>query len=315
MTNTDNIHRYLDEAFADIPRTPETADLKEEIRGNLQARVTELEANGTKPESAAAKAIRELGDIHDLVDSIGENEPAGSPGDTAARLMALNRVKVRAAYVVRTVLLALLLAGGVTIVTVGSILGGLGIAPAWLVYALPVESVLSGAFLGLIVGDALDHETSQHYPMPPRRAFGFGLASFAGLTGLGFVAIWFANPLLWLLLTGCVLALASLIAFIALGVTQTNRMKPWVKQLNSTYLIEDRFSQDPASAARFGLYTVVIWVLAFAGFVVLSIVVGFVWSWLALLAGLAIFFLVLARMLFPADTKAGTRKPTDSNKQ
>ena len=45
MASTDNIHRYLDEAFADIPRTPETADLKEEIRGNLQSRVSELEAH------------------------------------------------------------------------------------------------------------------------------------------------------------------------------------------------------------------------------------------------------------------------------
>jgi hypothetical protein len=301
MPTTDNIHRYLDEAFADIPRTPETADLKEEIRGNLQARVSELEANGTKPEAAAAKAIRELGDIHELVDSIGETQSAGSPGDTAAKLVSLNRVKLSPAYVVRTVLLSLLLAGGVTIVTIGSILGGLGIAPAWLVYALPVEAVLSGAFLGLIVGDTLDRETSQHYPMPPRRAFGFGLASFAALTGLGFVGTWFANPMLWILLTGCVLAIAALVAFIALGVTQTNRLKPWVKELNRTYAIEDRFSQDPASAARFGLYTVVIWILAFAGFVVLSITVGFAWSWLALLGGLVVFFLVLARMLFPAQ--------------
>jgi ABC-type glycerol-3-phosphate transport system permease component len=170
------------------------------------------------------------------------------------------------------------------------------------VYALPVEAVLSGAFLGLIVGDALDHETSQHYPMQPRRAFGFGLASFAALTGLGLIGNWFANPMLWILLTGSALASASLIAFIALGVTQTNRLKPWVKELNRTYEIGDRFSQDPASAARFGLYTVVIWVLAFAGFVVLSITVGFAWSWLALLGGLVVFFLVLARMLFPADS-------------
>ncbi|MDQ1548045.1 MAG: hypothetical protein QOH69_2949 [Actinomycetota bacterium] len=302
MPTTDNIHRYLDEAFADIPRTPETADLKEEIRGNLQARVTELEATGTKPEAAAAKAIRELGDIHELVDSIGDAESAGGPGATAAKLIALNRVKLSPSYVVRTVLLSVLLAGGVTIVTVGSILGGLGIAEAWLVYALPVEAVLSGAFLGLIVGDALDHETSQHYPMQPRRASGFGLASFAALTGLGFIGTWFANPMLWILLAGCVLAVAALIAFIALGVTQTNRLKPWAKELNRTYAIEDRFTQDPASAARFGLYTVVIWVLAFAGFVVLSITVGFAWSWLALLGGLVVFFLVLARMLFPADS-------------
>ena len=298
MPTTDNIHRYLDEAFADIPRTPETADLKEEIRGNLQARVTELEATGTRPEAAATKAIKELGPIHELVDSIGEDRLAGASGDTAARLMALNRVRVSPFYVVRTVLLSLLLAAGVALV----VLGALHVLP-WSVTALSVIGILTGAFEGLIVGDALSHETSQHYPTPPARAAGFGAAGFVGLAGLGLVAVYLGHlDALWLLVTGCALALVSLVAFIALGVTQTNRMKPWVKELNKTYEIADRFSQDPASAARFGLYTVVIWVLAFAGFVVLSITVGFAWSWLALLVGLVVFFLVLARMLFPGDS-------------
>jgi hypothetical protein len=302
MPTTDNIHRYLDEAFADIPRTPETADLKEEIRGNLQARVTELEASGTMPDAAAVKAIRELGDIHNLVDSIGESEQPGNPGDTAVRLIALNRVKPSPEYVVRTVILSLLLAAGLTLVAVGSILGGLGIADFWLVSALPVESVFSGLFLAVIVADTLGRETSQHYPTRPNRAFGFGLAAFAGLTGLGFVATWFANPLLWLMVSGCALALASLIAFVALGVTQTNRQKPWVKELNRAYAVGDRFSEDPAAAARFGIYTVVIWIAGFGLFALLSILVGFVWSWLALLAALIAFFLVLARMLFGADS-------------
>lgn len=302
MTTTDNIHRYLDEAFADVPRTPDAADLKEEIRGNLQARVHELEGEGIRPEVAAARAIAELGDIHELVDSIGDPRPSGRPVDVATRLIALNRVRVSPGYVVRTVLLSLLLAGGVAIVTVGSILGGLAIAPAWLVYALPIEALLSGAFLGVIVGDALVHETSQHYPMQPRRAFGFGLAAFAGLAGLGLVATWFANPQLWMFVTGCVLALASLMAFIALGVTQTNRVKPWVNEMNNAYAIGDRFSQDPAAAARFGIYTVVIWIAGIGLFILLSILVGFVWSWLALLAALLLFFLVLARMLFAVDS-------------
>jgi hypothetical protein len=300
MTTTDNIHRYLDEAFADLPRTPDTADLKEEIRGNLQARVQELEGEGTRPEAAAARAIAELGDIHELVDSIGDPDPSARPVDITARLIALNRMKVSPAYVVRTVLLSLLLAGGVTIVTVGSILGGLAIAPAWLIDALPIAALLSGAILATIVGDALAHETSQHYPMQPRRALGFGLAAFAGLAGLGLVATWFQGPQLWMFVTGCVLTLASLMAFIALGVTQTNRVKPWVNEMNHAY--GDRFSQDPIAAARFGIYTVVIWIAGIGLFIVLSIVVGFVWSWLALLAALLVFFLVLARMLFAVDS-------------
>ena len=299
MPTTDNIHRYLDEAFADIPRTPENADLKEEIRGNLQARVTDLEAAGTKPEAAAAKAIKELGDIHDLVVSIGEDKPSGSAGDAAARLMALNRVKVSPFYVVRTVLLSLLLAAGLVFV----ILGALHVL-AWSVAVLTVVAVLTGASKGLIVGDALSHGTLAALPHSPGPRRGLrGSRIRRSFTGLGMVAAYLGHlSALWLLVTGCALALVSLVAFIALGVTQTNRMKPWVKELNNTYAIEDRFSQDPASAARFGLYTVVIWVLAFAGFVVLSITVGFAWSWLALLGGLVVFFLVLARMLFPADS-------------
>jgi hypothetical protein len=302
MPTTDNIHRYLDEAFAGIPRTPESADLKEEIRGNLQARVAELEATGTKPEAAAAKAIRELGPIQDLVDSIGPDEASGRPVDTAVKLMALNRVKLSPFYVVRAVLLSLLLAAGVVLVVLGAFH-----VLAWSVTALAIFATVAGAFEGLIVGDAVSHETSQHYPMPAARAAGFGAAGFVGLTGLGLAAIYLGHVgAVWLLVTGCALALVSLVAFIALGVTQTNRQKPWVKEMNNAYAIEDRFSQDPAAAARFGIYTVVIWIAGFGLFALLSIVVGFVWSWLALLAALLVFFLVLARMLFAVDpTKKG----------
>jgi MFS family permease len=300
-TDSTNIHRYLDDAFADLPRTPENQDLKEEIRGNLASRVAELESAGAKPDAAAAKAIKELGPISALVDSVGPDEPTKNTTEAAARLIQLNRVRTSPGYVVRTVLLALLLTVGVGLVTVGAILGVQHIAPTWLVLAMPTEAIAAGAFVGIIVADGLVRETSQHYAMPTRRALGFAGAAFAGLIGLGFVATWLANPQLWLLIAGCILALGSLMAFIALGVTQTNRLKAWVKDLNHLYSIGDRFSEDPASAARFGLYTVVIWVVAFAAFVVLSITVGFAWSWLALAAALVVFFLVLARMLFPAN--------------
>ena len=304
MTTADNIHRYLDQSFEGVDMTPDAQDLKEELRGNLTARVAELETNGTDQKKAATTAIKELGDIREIIGSLGSDASPKNSAAAAIRLTELNRVKPDPGYVVRTVLLAILFAAALAIITLGTISGIQGTAQAWLVYSLPVESVLAGAFLGLIVGDALVRETSQHYPMPPRRAFGFAAAAFAGITGLSLIGSWFANPLLWLIVTGCILALGSLMGFIALGVTQTNRLKPWVKDLNKLYAIGDRFSEDPASAARFGLYTVVIWVVAIAVFIVLSITIGFTWSWLALVAALVIFFLVLARMLFPANAPA-----------
>ena len=74
MTATDNIHRYLDDAFADVPGSPETADLKEELRGNLQARVAELQSRGTDAATAApSTAVAEL-DIPELIAGL-ESEP------------------------------------------------------------------------------------------------------------------------------------------------------------------------------------------------------------------------------------------------
>jgi hypothetical protein len=297
--NSTNIHRYLDEVFAEFPRTPESADLKEELRGNLQSRVSELESAGTAPDAAAAKAIREVGDIRALINEIHVDEPAHTPGDTAARLVALNRVKISAPYVVRTVLLALLLAAGVILDTLGAthVLD-------WPVASLAVVAGLSGIVVGLLTVDALVHETAQHFAMPVDRAVGFGAAGVLGLAGLGLVGIYLGNvSVLWLLITGCALALVALVVFIGLGVTQTNRQKPWVQDLNKAYAIDDRFSNDPAAAARFGLYTVIIWVLAIGAFIGLSIAVGFVWSWVALVIGLVVFMLVLVKMLFPAETR------------
>jgi hypothetical protein len=87
-----------------------------------------------------------------------------------------------------------------------------------------------------------------------------------------------------------------------LGATQTNRHKPWVvRRLINQTDPGDRFTEDPAAAARFGLYTVVIWTLSLAGFGVLSATVGWAWSWLALVAGFVVFMLTLSRMLFGPD--------------
>jgi hypothetical protein len=303
MPTTDNIHRYLDDAFADIPRTPETADLKEEIRGNLQARVTELETAGTKPDAAAAKAIKELGDIHELVDSVGDVDPATSPGQTAAKLIALNRVKIDPRYVIRTVIFSVVLAVTLASVVLTAVLGpdAPTVSQAGSVW---FTVALSALLVGIIVADGLRKETSQHYPMPARRALAYGGAAILGLAGLDVIGLFIGGRTPQEFFTaGITVAFLSLISFIWLGVTQTNRQKPWVKELNNAYAIGDRFAQDPAAAARFGIYTVVIWIAGFGAFAGLSIAVGFTWSWLALLATLIVFFLVLARMLFGADPR------------
>jgi hypothetical protein len=71
-----------------------------------------------------------------------------------------------------------------------------------------------------------------------------------------------------------------------------------VVQAQAASVVPNRFDEDPATAARFGIYTAALWIVAFAAFIALSFTVGFAWSWLALLGGFALMMLILARMLF-----------------
>ena len=52
MSTVTSIHRYLDEAFAEVPVTPDSLDLKEELRSNLSARVAELVSGGADDATA-----------------------------------------------------------------------------------------------------------------------------------------------------------------------------------------------------------------------------------------------------------------------
>lgn len=312
--DSSDIHRLLDEAFAGVTMTPELQDLKEELRGNLAARSAELRAKGADGAVAARTAVAELGDIPELIASVSSADGAPvSAGAAAAEAARLHRVRPKPGFVIFVTLLSILVTAATLFIVLFAVhavgdLGGAGL----------VAAVTFGLGVAALVDGGLRQETARHFRMPSDRAIGYGLAGGALAIGLGIGGLLlgrlFWSPQAFLLAPGvlvaptaifaiaAILVLGGIIAFIALGVTQTNRTKPWALAQNRQYEIEDGFSQNPAAAARFGLYTVVIWVLAIAAFVVLSIVVGFVWSWLALVAGFVIFFLVLARMLFPAGS-------------
>ncbi|MBW8870935.1 MAG: hypothetical protein JF618_01760 [Leifsonia sp.] len=293
--DSSDIHRLLDEAFAGVTITPELQDLKEELRGNLAARSAELQAKGADAASAARTAVAELGSIPELIAAVGGE--AGTPlppGAAAAEAARLHRVKPQPGFVVRATLLSLFIAVSAVFIALFALdLLGNG------VNAGAAASIVFGLAIASLVTASLVQETAQRYRMRGVRAFGYGLAAGALGTALGLGALFAGHLALGgLLAWAIVLTLASLVTFIALGVTQTNRMKPWALAQQRGYEVEDRFSQDPVAAARFGIYTVIIWIVAIALFVVLSIAVGFVWSWLALVGGVVVFFLVLTRMLF-----------------
>jgi MFS family permease len=314
-----SIHRLLDEAFAGVTMTPDLQDLKEELRGSLATRAAELQAAGADASAAATTAVAELGDIREIVNAVADEgaddavtgtSRAGQAGPAmalAADLVRRHRVKPAPAFVVRTVLLALVVAA--IAVLLGLVVAQVVTGP---VVTDVVLAVLLGVAVGLLVADALRQETTLHFASPRRRATGWGISGGALGAGLGLGAGFAAHPeAVGVLVAAIVVALAGILGLVWFGVTQTNRTKPWALAMNRQAAAEDRFSQDPAAAARFGIYTVVIWVAGIALFVVLSLTVGFAWSWLAIVATLLVFFLVLARMDFPAGTRSdGRGRPT-----
>ena len=172
------------------------------------------------------------------------------------------------------------------------------------VVAMSTGSAVLKAVAGALVGGGLVtvsllQETTSHYPMPLRRAAAWGAAALAGILALE-LGVLFAGDTdrLGLLEAAILLAVAATAALVTLGVTQTNRTKGWVRDVATG--APDQFTQDPATAARFGLYTGVLWLAAFGGMVAVGLTAGWLWSWVPLLAALLVEMLLLARMLFPA---------------
>ncbi|WP_243074188.1 permease prefix domain 1-containing protein [Microbacterium sp. SS28] len=289
--NTD-IHRLLDDAFRSVDMTPDAQDLKEEVRANLVARVEELEAAGVAPATAAQRAIAELGDVRDLLGETDAASPAAER-ETAQAAFLRHRVRPKTGFVVRVVVWSLLLVIGLVLVVLGAtevlpIPGGAQIGLLG----------LAATALGMLVGDSLAQETTTNHPMPSARAGGYGLASFLALYGLGFGGLVALGVLpMWCVVFSALGVIASIILFAFLGASQTNRKKAWTRTQWQDH-VSNRFEEEPETAARFGIYTAVIWTVTFAVIVVLVFTVGWWWAPLAFVGGFATMLIVLARMLF-----------------
>ena len=291
-----DIHRLLDEAFVGVVMTPEMQDLKEEIRDNLLFRVAELEASGVEPSDAARRAVAELGDIRALVDG-GADAPAPVHVESASAAALRNRVRPKPAFVVRTVLLSIVSAAALVLLVLG-LVEVLSIGTGVLVGLAAVF----GLTLGVVTADALRQETSSSHPLPTGRAVAFGASTGVLLAGLAFTAVVIVRlDLAWIILSA-LLVVAAIGVLSWLGATQTNRHKPWLVEQQRAMRTGNRFEEDPASAARFGIYTAAIWTVAFVVAVILGFTVGWLWALVALIGGFVVMLITLARMLFGADS-------------
>ncbi|MEU8259825.1 permease prefix domain 1-containing protein [Micromonospora sp. NPDC048999] len=283
-----HVHRLLDEAFAGIEMTQERQDLKEEIRANLVARVAELEATGVAPQAAARQAVEDLGDVRGILDGT-----TPEPEEAAAPDWLAHRVRPNPVFLVRAVVLSALATAGLIVLVLAATL--LDVPLSGQVAAVAAVALAAGA----VTADALRQETTSNHPMPTGRAFGYGLGVVLASAGLGAGWLYLHERNAPWLVGGALTVVASAALFTYLGATQTNRHKEWVVRLQATHAyVGDRFTKDPVAAARFGMYAGTTWLLVLATFVMLTLTVGWAWSWLAVVAGLVATMLMLARMLF-----------------
>lgn len=295
-----SVHRLLDEAFAGAPLTAEVQDLKEEVRAGLLDRAAELEASGLPASEAAHRAVAELGDVGALVTEVtGTAAPASTTSaPTATRLALQHRVGPRPGFVLGVVVSGLVVVGA--LVLAGLAAGGVLGLPAPAVVAV---LTLAASAAGFVVGSSVAQETTTLHPVPATRAGGYYLATGLAVLGL-LVAVFTAVGTFprWVFALAGLGVVASAGVFVWLGVTQTNRKKAWVRELDREHQPENGFTRDPASAARFGIYAGVIWVSAALVAGVVGPTLGWRWSWVPLVAAWAVMMVVLARMLF------GTRR-------
>lgn len=307
MTENTHIHRLLDEAFLGVQMTPDAQDLKEEVRANLMARAAELEASGLPPTDAAIEAVAELGDVRDLLSEDATDASAapsssvrgGAPHEDFAALSQRYRVRPKPGFAVRTVVWAGVAVLGITL----CVLSAVGVLPIVLGGQIAFLGFASTA-LGLLVGDSLSQETTTNHPMPQQRAGGYALATFLAAFGLGIGGlVWAGSMPVWGIVFVALGVIASILLFAFLGSTQTNRHKAWTRHAHA-HEPPNRFEREPEAAARFGIYTVAIWILAFAAIAALVFTVGWWWAPVAFAAAFALWMFVLARMLFGPDKRA-----------
>jgi hypothetical protein len=98
-----------------------------------------------------------------------------------------------------------------------------------------------------------------------------------------------------------VFALPGLALLVFLILMEKDRKKPWVKAWAAKQQelhggIWDDYFANPARAQRFGLLCGALWIAAIAGFVMLTILFGIQFSWLALVAALVIQLVIMASL-------------------
>jgi len=284
---------YIDRLFTDYEDTPEIRDFKEEIAGNLNERIKELISKGYTEEKAFDKATAELGDITAIADAFGKKKRTEAIG--RMYMGAKTPITKRTAAGMTAATTLLLLAVGTALITAFSPTG-----KTWVYY---VSGVLLSIACGLYTYFGLTQETKAHYAMKTERAIAYGAVCLVGVLSAALAVVTFVFEGLEMSVAlgfKAALIIPAVSALVFLLATESKRQKPWLKAITELY--ERKIGLDiensiklhsmsivnPVKAAKFGVISGGLWIMAIALFFTLNLVIGWNFAWLVFLFALAI---------------------------
>ncbi|MBA4602003.1 permease prefix domain 1-containing protein [Thermoactinomyces mirandus] len=283
-----NIKQYIDSLFSSYEETDSLADFKEELESNLNARINSLRKKGLNEQAAFDKAITELGDVSTLADELSLKKRQ----EVFSDMYMKTRHYMSTWRIVLYVLCGAVFGFGVIVSVLSGFFSGDVNAPLGSLLIFGGIPILGFLFLGLT------QETAVHEAMSWKRALLYVVAGGVFLFGvIAFLITYFEDN------AGLPIAIATLIPFIlpslAFGVflvlTEKDRSKPWVIRQRKEYMerSQKRFG-DPVQQERFGLFSGALWIAAIAAFILLTILFGIKFSWLAIVVALIGQMIVLA---------------------
>jgi MFS family permease len=296
---------YVDRLFAEYEDTPEIRDFKEEIAANLKERVKELISKGLDEEKAFDQATAELGDITAIADDVGKKRRNEAIGQMymGAKVPLTKRTAIGLAF-----------ASGLLMLGVGSALITF-FSDNVFIWPYYLTAVLLPLALGMYTYFGLTQETAAHYPMKNKRALAYGIVCLIGFLSTGLAVVSFlAGGFAISVAIGVKMSLIlpAICVLIFLLATESKRQKPWLKafeydlRMKIEYEVGHKIENslnwhmnmvDPVKAAKFGVNSGGLWILAIAIFATLGFIIGWQYAWLIFPFALAIQVFMVA-MIF-----------------
>ncbi|MDL2229078.1 permease prefix domain 1-containing protein [Treponema sp. OttesenSCG-928-L16] len=269
-----NTKEFVDNLFSGYEDTEALRDFREELRGNLEAHIADLQNRGLGAHEAFEKATGELGDISALADEISLKKKQELFASVYLKTRSYISTKRMIAYIACAgVFLFGIIAGLLVWIDTGEAVASLGpllpfgIIPASVVFFL-----------------ALTQETARLNPMDWRRALIYALTGGIFLFGIFVFAISF-----FVREAGLPAAVGTLIPFCLpsslilafLVFTEKDRSKPWVLEQQKAWIKQhEKDFSDPSAAEKYGLLCGALWIFSLGTFLALGFLLGFRYSWL-----------------------------------